>query len=304
MPLVTPAVISALNTSFSLSYQGAYSKAPVFWDQIATEIPSNTTSGTYGWMQQVNSLRQWVGARVIRDLAGSAYNLVNLPFELTFGVDKHDLDDQQTGIYNLRAQEFGNAAAKWPDEQVVAALWAGRPAGAGLCFDGLTMFNANHMLSGVAQSNTNTLALSPAAYETVRAAMRGFVGESGRSLGVRPNVLWCCPQLESTAKRILEADFMADAVVATASTINVNKGTAKLLVIDELGALSTTTWGLADTTKPIKPMIWQLRQAPLFTQMTDPNAESVMMTRQYTWGVEARGAAGYGPWWLAYLGNV
>lgn len=307
MALITPAAIAALHTSLSLKFQGGYSSAKTFWDKVATEIPSSTTSNTYGWMQQVDSMRQWVGPRVIRDLAGSAYQLTNLPFELTLGVDRHDWEDENTGIYTIRAEQMGQAAAKWPDEQVAAAVWAGRPAGAGLCFDGLTYFNANHTLNPAAvQTNTNTLALTAGAYETVRAAMMGFVGETGRSLGVVPDTLFVVPQLEATAKRILQADFIADAIVATASTVNVNKGTAQLVVSPELGAISgsTTAWILADCSKPIKPFIWQLRQPATFSQITSPDAFTVMMLRQYIWGVEGRGAAGYGPWWLAYLGNV
>jgi len=305
MPLITPAAIAALHTSLSLKYQDGYGSVRPFWSDVATEVPSNTTSNTYGWMQQVDSLRQWVGPRVIRDLAGSSYALTNLPFELTVGVDRHDWEDENTGIYGMRAQGMGYAAAKWPDEQVSAAICAGRPAGAGLGFDALTFFNANHPLdpAGV-QDNRATLALSAANYETVRAAMMAFTGETGRSLGVTPNLLVVPPQLEATGKRILEADFIADAVVATASTINVNKNTAKLLVVPELAPLSATQWYLLDVSKPIKPFVFQLRQAATFQQMTDSNNFMTMMLRQYIWGVEARGAAGYGPWWLAYQGNV
>lgn len=306
MPLITPAAIAALHTSLSLKFQDGYGKTAPFWANVATEVPSNTTSGTYGWMQQVDQMRQWVGPRVIRDLAGSSYALTNLPFELTVGVDRHDWEDENTGIYSMRAESMGYAAAKWPDQQVAAAIWAGRTGSTGLCFDGLTMFNANHPLNagGAVQDNRDTLALSAANYETVRSRMMSFVGETGNSLGVTPNLLVTVPQLEGTAKRVLEADFIADAVVATASTINVNKGTARLLVVPELGALTATGWWLLDTTKPIKPFIWQLRQAPTFQQMTDSSNFMTMMLRQYVWGIEGRGAAGYGPWWLAYQGNV
>lgn len=306
MTLITTAAVAAMHTSLSLKYQAGYSNANVFWNKIATEIPSTTTSNTYSWMQQLDQMRQWVGPRVIRDMANSSFALTNLPFELTLGVDRDDWEDENTGTYGVRAEMMGQAAAKLPDQRIAAAITAGQAAvGTGLSYDGLSYFNANHTINpaGV-QANTNTLALTAANYETVRGAMGSFTGETGQSLGVTPNVLAVPPALEGTGKRILEADIVADAVVATAGTTNTNKGTASLLVVPELAAISNTCWFLLDCTKPIRPFIWQLRKAPTFAQMTDPSSFVSFMLKQFIWGVEARGAAGYGPWWLAYQGNV
>jgi phage major head subunit gpT-like protein len=302
MALITPAALTALNTDLSLAFQGGYDRARVFYQDVATVVPSGTTSNTYGWMQQIDALRQWVGPRVVRDLAASSYSLTNLPFELTLAVDRFDFEDQTTGVYQPRAAMMGMAAAKWPDQQVAPLIANG---GAGLCFDGLSFFNANHPLdpAGV-QGNTNTLALTPANYATARAAMMAFTGEDGQPLGIVPDTLIVVPQLEQQGKWIVAADLIADPVVATAGVTNVNKGTAKLLVVPELAALSATAWYLADCSKPIRPFIWQLRKAPEFAQLTDPNSERVMFDREFVWGVEARGAAGYGPWWLCYRGNV
>lgn len=305
MALITTAAVAAMHTSLNLQYQGGYGSAKTFWTDIATQISSSTTSNTYSWMQQLDQMRQWVGPRIIRDMANSSFTLTNLPFELTLGVDRYDWEDENTGTYGPRAAQMGLAAAKLPDQRLALAIAAGQVGGTGLSFDGLTYFNAGHTLNpaGV-QSNVNALGLTAANYETARAAMMNFVGENGQSLGVIPTHLAVGPALEGIGKRILEADIIADAVVATAGTSNVNKGTAKLLVIPELAAISGTFWMLLDCSKPIKPFVWQLRQAPVFAQMTDPSDFVSFMLRQFIWGVEARGAAGYGPWWLAYQGNV
>ena len=306
MALITTAAVAAMHTSLSLQYQSGYDATRVFWQDIATQIPSSTTSNTYSWMQQLDQMRQWVGPRVIRDMANSSFTLTNLPFELTLGVDRHDWEDENTGTYGPRAASMGQAAAKLPDQRLALAIAAGQTIpGTGTSYDGVSFFNLNHTINpaGV-QSNVNALGLTAANYETARAAMMSLTGETGQSLGVTPNLLVVNPSLEGIGKRILEADIIADAVVATAGTTNVNKGTAKLLVVPELSVISATCWFLLDTTKPIKPFIWQLRQAPVFAQMTDPSDFVSFMLRQFIWGVEARGAAGYGPWWLAYQGNV
>jgi phage major head subunit gpT-like protein len=61
-------------------------------------------------------------------------------------------------------------------------------------------------------------------------------------------------------------------------------------------------WFLLDTTKPVKPWIWQTRKPfvviPKFS-MTDAQ---VRWNKEFEWGVDGRGNAGYGLWQLAYLG--
>jgi phage major head subunit gpT-like protein len=61
-------------------------------------------------------------------------------------------------------------------------------------------------------------------------------------------------------------------------------------------------WFLLDTTKSIKPFIWQDRKPfqliPKFS-LTDPQ---VFWNKEFQWGVDGRGNAGYGLWQLAYMG--
>ncbi len=62
---------------------------------------------------------------------------------------------------------------------------------------------------------------------------------------------------------------------------------------------SSTSWYLIDTSKVWRPFIWQERRPfkiiPKFS-MTDP---SVFWDNEFVWGVDGRGAAGYGLWHLA-----
>jgi phage major head subunit gpT-like protein len=79
------------------------------------------------------------------------------------------------------------------------------------------------------------------------------------------------------------------------------KGSADLVVIDELEA-AATTWYLFDTSKGIKPLLFQLRQAPEFTYLTSPTDQNVFWHKQFVMGVEARGAADVTLPFLAYKG--
>lgn len=59
-------------------------------------------------------------------------------------------------------------------------------------------------------------------------------------------------------------------------------------------------WYLLDTTRAIKPLIYQQRRKPVFTQMTDAKDESVFMRNEFRFGVDCRDNAGYGFWQMAF----
>ncbi len=53
-------------------------------------------------------------------------------------------------------------------------------------------------------------------------------------------------------------------------------------------------WYLMDTTRPLKPLIYQERQKPNFVSMTEPTDEAVFMRKDYRFGVDLRANAGFG----------
>lgn len=59
-------------------------------------------------------------------------------------------------------------------------------------------------------------------------------------------------------------------------------------------------WFLLDTSKPIKPFIFQKRRDYKLTSKMDENDDNVFMKSQYVYGVDARVNAGYGLPQLAY----
>ena len=77
-----------------------------------------------------------------------------------------------------------------------------------------------------------------------------------------------------------------------------NEGTASS--VSNLQAGSSTPWFLLDTSRGIKPLIWQERESYEFQSMTDPGNEYVFKNDEYLYGVRARVNAGYGLWQLAY----
>ena len=59
-------------------------------------------------------------------------------------------------------------------------------------------------------------------------------------------------------------------------------------------------WFLIDTSRAIKPIIHQTREAYDLTRMDDPTDVNVFMRRQFLYGVDGRCNVGYGLWQLAW----
>ena len=64
-----------------------------------------------------------------------------------------------------------------------------------------------------------------------------------------------------------------------------------------------TKWYLLDMSRMLKPLIYQERKAPMFTRRDDPHDPNVFNKNSFLYGVDCRGAAGYGLWQLAYRGG-
>jgi phage major head subunit gpT-like protein len=287
---VTAANIRALQTGYSGIFRSGMTTAETKLEQLATPMPSNARTNTYGWMQKLLAMRRWDGPRVIQNLKTFSYMLENIPFELTVGVQRRDIRDDLVGVYNSLFDDMGRQSKLWPDQQLRAALQAGTT---GLGFDGVAMFSTAHPLNpaGNQSNNFTTTALTGPNFATVRAAMGAYTGEDGEPLGVQGNVLIVPPQLEDTANSIVTLEY------GTGGISNVQKGQAKVIVVPQL-ANQGTTWYVADNSNAIKGLIWQLREAPEFTSKAEFRDDNVFFEDQLIFGVNAEGVPGYGPWFL------
>ncbi len=66
------------------------------------------------------------------------------------------------------------------------------------------------------------------------------------------------------------------------------------------GGGSGNQWFLMDLSRPIKPVILQIRKQPQFVAPYNPEAETVFMRKNFRYGVEDRKNVGFGLWLLAY----
>lgn len=294
--IINKTTIDAIFINLMTTFHNAFEATPNTWQKIAMLVPSTGKLNDYAWLSNFPKMRKWVGEKLIKSLAAFKYTIVNDDWEATIEVDRNDIEDDSLGIYAPQAQMAGYSAKQLPDE-IVYALVNG--AFSNLCYDGKAFFATNHPVGkgivsnkGVVALSFATLALAQASYGAARIALRKMKDDEGRPLNITPNVLLVPPALEDTGKALLTNDRLED------GKPNPYKGTAELAV--DARITSDTAWFLLDTTKPVKPFLYQERKAPNFVQQTDPQSEGVFMRKKFKYGAEARAAGGYGFWQLAY----
>jgi phage major head subunit gpT-like protein len=294
--LVNGQTLKAIFVNLKTTFNNNFAAAPTVWAQVAMEVPSSGKQNDYAWLSNFPKMRKWIGDKALKALSASKYSIVNDDFEATVEVDRNDIEDDNLGIYKPQAEMAGYSAAQLPDELVFAAVDGGFTTP---CYDGQYFFDADHPVGkgtvsnkGTAPLDCSTLAKAQASYGAARTAMGKFKDDEGRPLNIRPNVLLVPPALEDMATLLVTAERFED------GKPNPYRNTATVVVAPWL--TSDTAWYLLDTSKPVKPFIYQPRKKPDFVQQIDPNADDVFNRKKFKFGAEARAAAGYGFWQQAY----
>jgi phage major head subunit gpT-like protein len=313
---ITPGTLQALYTKYSQQFQAAFLKQEIMWPKIATQVSSDSESETHVFMDRIPQLRKWIGDRVVQNAVLRSYVVPNDAFELTMGLDRFKIEDNKLNAFEPTVRMMAEQSKKWPDtlffDSVSGILATGATASQiATGYDGLPFFSTAHPVNmsdpaSATQSNysANGLALTPANYKTVRQTMRNYKGADGLPLKVNPNLLIVDPSNEAAGIQILKEEWIAPVGAVGAGAAGVLQrnpffGTADLLVVDDLGG-DAGTWYLCDTRSSIKPFIFQLRQAAKFAMLTDPKDPKNFQAHQFQYGVEVRGQAAFGPWFLAY----
>ena len=116
------------------------------------------------------------------------------------------------------------------------------------------------------------------------------------------------PELEWTARELVESTYFPDLVSQTSGTggtqklaTNVLRGAFGVLVTPELS--SAADWFLLDTTRIVKPLIAQVRMEPEFTAL-EGESEAGFLRDEYLYGTRSRDNAAYGLWQYAFGAQV
>lgn len=214
--LVNTENLAALHTMLSAAFtQGLAREQNTGFTELAFQAASNNKSNSYAWLRQLGSMREFVGDRVIEQMSGDTYTIVNKKWERTIAVLEDDIKDDQYGVYAPMAEDLGMAAMSHRAELLYDLLANGETE---KCYDGQPFFSTSHPSEDGLPAQSNLIA------------------------GAEP------------------------------------------------------AWYLADTSRPLKPMIFQLREDVELTGLMDPTDPNVFFKGQYIWGVKARYNVGFGFW--------
>ena len=217
--IITEANLEKLRSGFATTFQAGLSMEADVEDAITEVVNSSTKLQTYGFLGDMPVFRKWIGEKRIKSIQEKAYVLANDDFEITIGIQKNKIKDDNLGLYGPMVRGWGRNAGRLRPQLVFQALRDGniRP-----CYDGQNFFDVSHPLEdGSFYSNMSAVG------------------------GAQP-------------------------------------------------------WYLVDASQTWKPIIYQDRQSPEFAMVTNPEDSHVFKTGEYLMGAEARGAAGYTYYQMAY----
>jgi phage major head subunit gpT-like protein len=296
---ITHATLDALRTTVDTKWSGAYENTETWADQLATTVPSSTRKNTYGWAAMSVALREWDGPRVVQNLIEHEYEIANKLYEATLQVTRVQIEDDNLGIFtNVQIPGLAQATKKHPDILLAALIKAG---GSTDCFDGEAFFSSAHPTydaAGDTYDNDFEQALDMDGVAAVWAAMAAYKGENGQPLAIRPDTLIVPPQLYRAALVVngsaTGALPGAGAGDASATVDNPMRGWfKKILMLPEL-ADEPTKWYMADLSKAVRPLIYQLRDAAQLVSRMNLEDPKVFDEDKFTWGVRIRDSVGYG----------
>lgn len=294
--LINKQSLDLIFKNLKTTYNKAFETTETNWDKVAMLVPSSGSENNYNWLENFPRMRKWIGDKAIKSLKGHGYTVVNDDWEATIEVDRNHIEDDNLGIYAPQAQMAGWSAKQLPDEIVSDLL---NEAFESRCYDGQYFFDTDHPVGKGVVSNKGTMPLSistlaaaQASYGAARTVLRKMKDDEGRPLNINPTVLEVPPALEDIANALMKNDRLED------GKPNPYKGTAEVVVNARL--TSDTAWFLLDTTKPVKPLVYQERKKPVFVQQTTMDSDNVFMRKKFRYGAEARAAGGYAFWQMAF----
>ena len=290
----------SFQTKFNDAQKAAQARAfpnDVLPEDIAMAFVASGSATEHGWLEQIHGIHEWVGDRVINNAKLGKLTVVNRDFENTISVPRNAIEDDQYGVYAPLVGMMGSDAENLWKKLCLEAL-----LGNGEWADGNPFFCSGRVMGQSTFTNAVTTELSQAALESAIAAMRGWTLYGGEEAEVRPDVLLVGPSLEATAKKICEADLVADGGV-TVSNVSPAKA-LKVRVSQKLVGDHANEWYVCGDKNGVKPVGIQKRKLPVLVRKDGETDDNVFMQNNFLYGVHARGEGFLTLPFLAYKGGA
>jgi phage major head subunit gpT-like protein len=286
---ITTQSLNSVKKGFQKLFDKAYQGIPDPWFlQLAMESSSTGAEEEYHWLGAIPGMEEMLGEITLKNLVRHGWTIKNKEWQDTVSVKRVDLERDKLGVYTPLVNALGEAARMHPGELVAKLLSEGF---ATKDYTGKNFFDTAKKAHAKARAFTNkdTHVLAASTFETARATLKGMLNAEGRAMRLGADlVLVVPPALEAEARKILIADTI------NGGETNVNKGTARPLVVPELASYSDTAWFLIEAGKQIKPVIVQTEKVPTTAMVTNDNDSHVVLTGNYLYQAYGRYNAGYG----------
>lgn len=119
------------------------------------------------------------------------------------------------------------------------------------------------------------------------------LAEMGKAAASHPDELVFALLREGFTRNCFDGQFFFD----TDHPVVINEAVTSVSNVQTGGG---TAWYLLDTSRMIKPLIYQERMPYELQEMTDSSNPNVFRNDEFLYGVRGRGNAGYGLWQLAF----
>ena len=118
------------------------------WTKFCSVINSGTLIEKYPMTIIAGGMREWIGERVINQISGKLFEVVNRDYEHTEMVNRNDIEDDNLGFYQALFTEMGiNAANLWPELAAKALTGTGKWA------DGVAFFSESRKIGKAVINN-------------------------------------------------------------------------------------------------------------------------------------------------------
>lgn len=130
-----------MRSEFLRAFKATAEPAP--YERYTQVIPSDARIEHYTWMSPSPGLALYQGHRRYGKVEPIRYSVSNKEFDAAFSVLLRDVEDDQTGGYDLKPKELADRARLFPGRWVLKQLALGTT---NLCFDGTAFFANSHTI--------------------------------------------------------------------------------------------------------------------------------------------------------------
>ncbi len=145
--IINRANLQLLFTGYKASFQNAFAGITPDFNPFVLTVPSVNSVEQYGWLGNSTAFREWLGDRVIQNLALHDYSIKNKSFENTVGVPRENIEDDSYGIFNPLMGQLGQDSANHPATLVYDMLTNGFSR---TSYDGQYFFDTDHPVTNAA----------------------------------------------------------------------------------------------------------------------------------------------------------